>query len=227
MHEAKHLVTIKGTKDGLTFILDDHCAFEDLIIELSRKLDQKYYLNEEDPCVRANVILGNRYVTKEERELIEKTITEGKNLVIEKFESNVITKTEAEQLFKKNQIRSLAKIVRSGQVLEIDGDLLLIGDINPGGAVISTGSIYVLGAIRGMAHAGSRGNRHAVICASLMAPSQLRIADLLREEPNRNEQEEREMECAFVNEELEEIQFHKIQEVKNIRPDLAVLTQER
>lgn len=223
MREGKHLVMIKGTKDGLTFILDDHCVFEDLIDELKAKLSQKYYKNEGAPEVSVNVELGNRYVNEEEQKLIEQTITEGKNLIVEKFSSNVITKEEAEAERRRTTVHSLARIVRSGQVLEIEGDLLLIGDINPGGAVISTGNIFVLGAIRGMAHAGSLGNRDAVICASVMAPSQLRIADLLKEEPNRQEQEEREMECAYIDEKGEEIQFNKLQEVKNIRPQLTKL----
>lgn len=223
MREEKHLVTIKGTKDGLTFILDDHCLFEDLIGELQQKLSQKHYQNEDDPDVRVNVVLGNRYVNEDQQEQIIKTITEGKNLIIEKIKSNVITKEEAEAIRKEKQVHSLARIVRSGQVLEVEGDLLLIGDINPGGTVISTGNIYVLGAIRGMAHAGSLGNRDAVICASIMAPSQLRIADLMKEEPDRAEQEEREMECAYIDEKGEEIVFNKIQLVKNIRPQLTVL----
>src|SRR5699024_6098067 len=68
---------------------------------------------------------------------------------------------------------------RSGQVLRVEGDLLLIGDVNPGGKVVATGDIYIMGNLRGIAHAGINGNRKAIIAASYMKPTQLRIADYI------------------------------------------------
>lgn len=77
------------------------------------------------------------------------------------------------------EIISVSKIVRSGQVLEVKGDLLLIGDVNPGGTVRAGGNIFVLGSLKGIAHAGFNGNNHAVIAASEMLPTQLRINHVL------------------------------------------------
>ena len=79
---------------------------------------------------------------------------------------------------------SVAKIIRSGQVLNVTGDLLLIGDVNPGGTVIADGNIFILGALKGIAHAGFDGNTEAVIAASVMKPSQLRISDVLNRAPD-------------------------------------------
>lgn len=57
--------------------------------------------------------------------------------------------------------------------MEVEGDLLLVGDVNPGGKVISTGNIYIMGNLYGIAHAGVMGDREAFITASYMKPTQL------------------------------------------------------
>lgn len=53
-------------------------------------------------------------------------------------------------------------------MLHVKGNLLLIGDVNPGGTVIAGGNIFVIGALRGIAHAGYYGDAEAVIAASVM-----------------------------------------------------------
>ena len=45
---------------------------------------------------------------------------------------------------------TVARIIRSGQVLQVAGDLLLIGDVNPGGTVIAGGNIFIMGALKGL-----------------------------------------------------------------------------
>ena len=75
------------------------------------------------------------------------------------------------------EIVSVSRIVRSGQVLKVPGDLLLIGDVNPGGTVMAGGNIFVMGILKGIAHAGCNGNEEAVIAASSLKPSQLRIGE--------------------------------------------------
>ncbi len=65
--------------------------------------------------------------------------------------------------------------LRSGQQLHRNEHVLIIGDVNPGAEVVSAGDILVWGRLRGIAHAGARGNAGAVICALDMEPVQLRI----------------------------------------------------
>jgi len=52
-----------------------------------------------------------------------------------------------------------------------------LGDVNPGAEIVAEGSVIVWGRVRGMIHAGSKGNRNAVICALDLSPMQLRIAE--------------------------------------------------
>ncbi|MBN1401483.1 MAG: septum site-determining protein MinC [Anaerolineae bacterium] len=70
-------------------------------------------------------------------------------------------------------------LVRSGQVVRHTGHVAIIGDVNPGAAVIAGGDIVVWGRLYGMAHAGSMGDESAVVCALEMAPMQLRIGQII------------------------------------------------
>ena len=73
--------------------------------------------------------------------------------------------------------------LRSGQTIRYSGNVVLIGDVNPGAEVIAGGSIIVMGSLRGVAHAGAGGDREAVVAALKMQPTQLRIADHITRRP--------------------------------------------
>ena len=66
--------------------------------------------------------------------------------------------------------------LRSGDHLEVEGSLLVLGDVNPGARVSAGGDVRVWGRLRGVAHAGSGGNGAARIVALQLRPLQLRIA---------------------------------------------------
>jgi septum site-determining protein MinC len=68
--------------------------------------------------------------------------------------------------------------LRAGQKLEYNGDILIIGDVNPGAEVVASGNIIVMGALRGLAWAGSLGDTNSVIVALKMEPQQLRIGNI-------------------------------------------------
>jgi septum site-determining protein MinC len=71
----------------------------------------------------------------------------------------------------------IAKTIRSGARIEYPGHILIVGDVNPGAEVVAEGNVIVWGRVRGMIHAGSKGDRSAFICALDLSANQLRIAD--------------------------------------------------
>lgn len=216
-------VIIKGTKDGLVILLDDQCGFKEIISELQEKLSSNFYDSEGEVILPVKVQAGHRYVSQEQRDLICEIIRQKKNLVVEDVESNVVTKEYANEWKKKNEMVTLARTVRSGQVLSFKNDVLLIGDINPGGKLVSTGSIFVLGSLKGIAHAGCEGDTEAVIAASNMIPTQLRIADLITRGQDRYEPGViHEMECAYINEQRQMI-VESLQQLIQLRPKLNKL----
>ncbi|HAQ08594.1 MAG TPA: septum site-determining protein MinC [Bacillus bacterium] len=214
-------VTIKGTKDGLTLHLDDSCSYEELKKELDRKLSNSSRVQEEQQLLSVKVKAGNRYLTHDQQEELKELIRQKRNLFVEDLETNVITKAEAEQRRQEAEIVSVARVIRSGQILEVVGDLLLIGDVNPGGTVKATGNIFIMGALKGIAHAGYNGNDKAVIAASSMKPSQLRISDCINRAPDHvQEDENRAMECAYISDN-QQIVVDRLQVLMRKRPNLT------
>lgn len=69
------------------------------------------------------------------------------------------------------------RTLRSGTRIEFSGHVVVLGDVNPGAEIVAEGNVIIWGRLRGMVHAGSKGNRAAVICALDLSPTQLRIAD--------------------------------------------------
>ncbi|MGY0693183.1 septum site-determining protein MinC [Virgibacillus sp. FSP13] len=219
MREKKQLITIKGTRDGLTLFIDDSCSFEDAFIELNEKLIENHS-SKEEPMVSVIVKLGNRYLDREQTERLQSLISKDSHFFVQSIESNVIPKEEALMLKEESEVKAINRIIRSGQVLEVKGDLLLIGDVNPSGKVVSTGNIYVMGNLRGIAHAGSDGDRNAIIAASYMKPSQLRIADYISRAPD-YESDGLYMECGLIDEEKDKIIIDRLQVLSHKRKDLS------
>ena len=69
--------------------------------------------------------------------------------------------------------------LRSGQVLESESSIIILGDVNPGARVIAKGNIVVLGALKGLVYAGANGNQDAFVVALDMIPMQIRIGDVI------------------------------------------------
>jgi septum site-determining protein MinC len=69
------------------------------------------------------------------------------------------------------------KTLRSGTRIEFAGHVIVVGDVNPGAEIVATGNVLVWGRVRGMVHAGAKGDTSAFICALDLSPTQLRIAD--------------------------------------------------
>jgi septum site-determining protein MinC len=194
------LVTIKGKKDGLILALDDQCSYKQLIYELKSKLTARNQAYSEGPLISVKVVTGNRYLTPAQKEEIQEIIRSEKKLFVAELESNVISKLEVEQQIKEQQLTPLTRIIRSGQVLEVTGDLLLIGDVNPGAKVVASGNIYIMGVLRGIAHAGFGGHHDKMVAASVMKPSQLMIGDIVNRTPEDGvNNEEHIMEVAYVD----------------------------
>lgn len=74
--------------------------------------------------------------------------------------------------------------LRSGQVLEADGNVVIIGDCHPGSEIRAIGDITVWGVLSGIAHAGYRGNANAKVRALKMNAVQLRIANCYSRRPD-------------------------------------------
>jgi septum site-determining protein MinC len=77
------------------------------------------------------------------------------------------------------------RTLRSGASVRFDGDVVLFGDVNPGAQIVASGNIVVMGALKGMAHAGATGDEEAFILGFELRPTQLRIGRRIAIPPER------------------------------------------
>ncbi|WP_339278713.1 septum site-determining protein MinC [Paenibacillus sp. FSL W8-1187] len=188
-------ITIKGVKDGLIFLFDDSCEFAELMDELRFKLEKSHQQLLSGPLVHVHVKLGSRPASEEDKEQIRSVIRQRGNLLVQTIESEAPRPDPAGA---SEAFKLMTGTIRSGQTVEHDGSLLLLGDLNPGGALRCTGDIYVLGALRGMAHAGTEGRTDVIIAASQLRPTQLRISDVISRPPEEWMSADASMEYAYL-----------------------------
>lgn len=222
--KIKHNVQMKGTKEGLVLYLDDQCSYDDLKKDLNERLAEKIPITDHSHLIPVKLHIGNRFLTDEQIEEISQIVEHKQRLIIESIQSNVVSKEEAEKMRAENSIVSIARIVRSGQVIEVPGDLLLIGDVNPGGKVVAGGSIFIMGVLKGIAHAGCYGDTNAIISASIMMPTQIRIHEYIWKAPDEVEEnrERKYVECAYISDN-NEIVIDRLQTLMMLRPNLKRL----
>ncbi|SFE24281.1 septum site-determining protein MinC [Paenibacillus catalpae] len=197
MTEKQHIM-IKGVKEGLVFLLDDKCEFAVLLDELQYKLEKTHQQLLAGPLVHVHVKLGTRQLGDDDKERIKSVIRSQGNLMVQSIESSFAVLDGANAAPTGPHV--ITGIIRSGQTVEHDGDLLLAGDLNPGGTILCSGDIYVMGALRGVAHAGVNGRTDVIIAASLMRPTQLRIADVISRPPEEWMSGDAAMEFAYLYE---------------------------
>ncbi len=109
------------------------------------------------------------------------TIIAGKSLKIDSiFFKEQELKNKLLLLTKKDKEDILHKgTVRSGDRISSNGNLCIIGDVNPGAIVSAKKNIYIWGKLLGIAYAGKNGDKNASIASLYLNPLQLRIADVV------------------------------------------------
>ena len=171
-------VSINLRTDEVVIKIDDNAKQEDVIEELDKKMKdlKKMYQDEKTPIRVTGKILTNKEL-EEIREIIKSEIkfdtptTLGLHSITRSYKKDVGT---SETTFHKGSLRS-------GQRLEVEGSLVIIGDVNAGAEVIAADNIAVIGTLRGLAHAGAKGNKEAIIAASTLDAVQIRISNIVKE----------------------------------------------
>ena len=110
-----------------------------------------------------------------------------------------------EAKFDRNQqLHKVMYTCRAGTSIEVEGHLVIFGDVNPGATIKATGDIIIFGALRGVAHAGCGGNDNAMIIAFDLRPTQIRLNKKVARSPEEEQQSKRtvkiDAEVAFLNE---------------------------
>lgn len=146
---------------------------------------------------KVNIYIGNKNLShKQIRELEDILLDHGlhlKELMAngppEQENSSFLPKDEGNAGFPADmpeyeETALIRRNLRSGQKCFAKGNIVILGDVNPGAEVIAGGNILVMGVLRGMAHAGALGDENAVIAAYRLSPTQLRIANHITRPPD-------------------------------------------
>lgn len=214
----KQLISIKGTKEGLVLRLDDQCSYIELLEELAKKVSDEGFEGKAEVLLH----LGYRYCNDEQTKEIINCVQQTKHLRVTKIQSEVMTVEDCNRKLLENQSETYVGIVRSGQVITAVGDLVVIGDVNPNGRVVAGGNVFVLGRLKGIAHAGANGNRDAVIAASWLEATHLIIDNVIETMTDELSvlSEHPEMECAYLHTNGL-IAIDRLQELRILRPNLS------
>lgn len=185
LSDSKPLVTVKGTRDGLLFLLDECADIEDLCTYIETLVHGQSGNIFEGPVIDIVVDYGQRALSPSDSKRILDLFHQRDNFLLKAWGGGTSARQSLFQRKAKVGTENIFHgLIRAGQPVAFDGDVVIIGDVNPSGHVQATGDIYVFGRLLGIAHAGMDGNTSAVIAATEFAPMQLRIADVVARAPD-------------------------------------------
>lgn len=180
-------VLVKGIKTGLLFALDEHCPFDTLVGHLQDLLHGDMSGMFSGPQTAVSVDYGTRELSAEEIRVLMTLFLERDNFFIREWGPRTMARKSLPRSRSQAPGQTIFKgTVRAGQRLIFDGDVVVVGDVNPGGEIVASGDVYVFGRLSGIAHAGSDGDKKAVVAAAEFAPMQLRIASIVSRAPEVN-----------------------------------------
>lgn len=180
----KDLVSFKGSSNGINLEVtgDD---FNQIVKEINRKIKAS-----------SQFFIGAKLNSIKSDELSKDEILELKLLLKYKYEFDVdieLVSTSQDTTFISEEYKfedldeGMTKFVhgtlRSGQVVDYYGNIVVIGDVNPGALLKAGGNIVVLGSLKGVAHAGVENNLNAIVAAYSLLPTQLRIGTKIARPP--------------------------------------------
>jgi septum site-determining protein MinC len=93
-----------------------------------------------------------------------------------------VASVAAVALQKEPQTLFVRATLRGGKSVQQLGNVVVVGDVNPGAEIVATGDIVVFGTLRGTVHAGAQGDERARVSAIELIPTQLRIAKYIAAE---------------------------------------------
>lgn len=181
-------VVIKSNKYGLTVVLDPEPDFESLRAMVAEKFEEskKFFKGAE-----LAIAFEGRSLTQDEQLLLVQEIIGHAaikvpcivdvDVVRETVMKEAVEHTKAAEAMPEGggDGKFYKGTLRSGQVLESETSIIILGDVNPGATVVSKGNVIVLGTLKGSIYVGAAGNENAFVAALSMEPMQIRIADYI------------------------------------------------
>ncbi len=178
----KKAINVKLNKNETKIEISEKATYEEIEKELKEKVKElkKFYQEEKVPILVTGKILKNQ-----EMEAIKAIIKKAIDVEITidsplELGLHGIKRTYNKEI-NYSETQFYRTSLRSGQKIENEASVVILGDVNSGAEVISGENVVVVGTLRGLAHAGAKGNKKAIISASNIDTPQLRIANIVKE----------------------------------------------
>ncbi len=178
----RSIILVNMKKNEIILKVNEEATQEQIIESLEKKLPvlKNLYKEAKNP-----IRVTGKFLRDKEMEEIKGIIKKAINVNIEFDNVNELglsgIKKAYEQDVENSQTYFFKGGIRSGQRIETEGSIVILGDVNNGAEVIAEDNIVILGVLRGLAHAGAKGNKKAIIATHRIECPQLRIANILKE----------------------------------------------
>lgn len=199
----KQFININLKKDEIVVKISAEATQKEIIEEIKEKLPKlkNLYQDEKTPIFVTGKNLENEEMD-EIKDIIKDQIDVDINFDSPKELGLHGIKTTFEKDLSISETKYHHGSLRCGTRMEFEKSIVIIGDVNVGAEIIAGGNIIVTGFLKGLAHAGAKGNKKAVIVARGIENSQIRIANVVKELNNLPEMTnvDRKLDYAYIKE---------------------------
>lgn len=216
-------VTIKGTSKGVIITIGAG-NWKTILRVLAQKLEQKSsffkggrvavsvgerLLNTDEITKMGELLAGNQMTLWAIRGTADETRAAAETLGLEadsgtgkpvKKASGTRKNIPANNTGGSSEVVTIRRTLRSGQTVETLGNVVVIGDVNPGAQIKAGGYVMVWGRVRGSIIAGAVSSENAFVCALELKPVQLIIGEAIARAPAGDRRKHVIPEIAFVQE---------------------------
>lgn len=192
MTDPKPLIEIKGLRDGLLVTMSD-ASWEESRAALMEQIDSRgsffqgarlaldvggmvFHVNElsdlrdmlSDRGVNLWAVVSESPTTEKTSQLL------GLATRVSKPRPQEMTRPTAEKAAEGGAMW-IGRTLRSGTRVEFAGNVIVVGDVNPGAEVVAEGNVIVWGRVRGLVHAGAGGDASTFVCGLDLSAAQIRV----------------------------------------------------
>lgn len=165
---------VKATSSEYRLIINQEASLNDIMEEMKDFTNQLVNIKRDKDSYNLIIDTPNRLLPNELQDELRRLIKQRTNWDI-KFRSNVLSQRDAIKWHKSTTLNVEFQSISGGEIIEVEGDILLIGNVEPGGFLRATGSIFIIGNIEGIVNAGYKGDKEAVIVGTFSSRSELKI----------------------------------------------------
>ena len=191
-------IILKGKKDRLVVLLDSNIDFSALKDKFSEKIKQAEafigdtkiaieFTNRKLTEIEENILIG--VVTKETNIKVAFVFSE-KSIFSQLPEGHIslgkLPFNNIKDVTEEGTTKFHKGTLRSGHSLEFDGNVVVLGDVNPGAVIKSKGNVVVLGYLNGTVYAGENDGSDAFVGAFSLNPIQIKIGQVIAKNPSTN-----------------------------------------